>query len=129
MPADHLSKSRYLAALQCDRRLWLDVHDPDSATPLSEATLEAYIDSLESELAPLQRFILPGGTPAAAAFHLARTVCRRAERRTVTLHREEPLSAEVLGYLNRLSDLLFVIARVENARARLPDIEWVGRDR
>ncbi len=91
--------------------------------------VEAHIDSLETELQPLQRFILPGGTTAAAAFHLARTVCRRAERRTISLHRSEPLSAEVLGYLNRLSDLLFVMARVENKRAELPDVEWVGRNR
>jgi cob(I)alamin adenosyltransferase len=91
--------------------------------------LEQDIDSLEAELAPLQRFILPGGTPAAAAFHVARTVCRRAERRTVELHRSETLSEASLRYLNRLSDLLFVMARVENARSGVGDVEWVGRER
>jgi cob(I)alamin adenosyltransferase len=89
--------------------------------------LEKRIDALASELAPLRRFILPGGTAAAAAFHVARTVCRRAERSAVALHRAEPLSPVVLRYLNRLSDLLFVLARVENRRAGIPDIEWEGR--
>ena len=89
--------------------------------------LEKRIDALESELEPLRRFILPGGSAAAAAFHVARTVCRRAERRAVELHRAEPLSPVALRYLNRLSDLLFVLARVENRRAGVPDIEWEGR--
>ena len=71
--------------------------------------------------------MLPGGCAAAAAMHVARTVCRRAERRVVALNRENPLSEASLGYLNRLSDLLFVMARVENRRAGVPDIEWEGR--
>lgn len=91
--------------------------------------LERSIDSLETELEPLKRFILPGGTQAAAALHVARTVCRRAERRTVALHREQELSAPSLRYLNRLSDLLFVMARVENRRAGVADVEWIGRER
>jgi cob(I)alamin adenosyltransferase len=91
--------------------------------------LEGHIDGLESELAPLQRFILPGGCPAAAAFHGARTVCRRAERRLVSLHREEPLAGASLRYVNRLSDRLFVMARVENTRAGVADVEWQGRER
>jgi cob(I)alamin adenosyltransferase len=89
--------------------------------------LERHIDRLETELEPLKRFVLPGGTPAAAAFHLARTVCRRAERRCVALHRREPLDAHGLGWLNRLSDLLFARARVENARAGQGDVPWRGR--
>jgi len=92
-------------------------------------SLERHIDSLEAELAPLQRFILPGGTPAAAVLHLARTVCRRAERRVVALHRAAPQSEAALRYVNRLSDLLFVMARVENHRAGLADVEWNGRGR
>ena len=91
--------------------------------------LELQIDALESELPPLQRFVLPGGSPAAAAFHVARTVCRRAERRCVALHRREPLDAASLGWLNRLSDLLFVMARVENRRAGVGDVPWRGRER
>jgi cob(I)alamin adenosyltransferase len=89
--------------------------------------LEAAIDRFESELAPLERFVLPGGSPAASAFHLARTVCRRAERCCVALDAEDALAPTALGYLNRLSDLLFVLARVENRRAGLADVEWRGR--
>jgi len=88
--------------------------------------LEDRIDGFEKELPPLQRFVLPGGAPPAAAFHFARTVCRRAERAAVALHREEPLDAVALGYLNRLSDLLFVLARLENARDGRGDVEWEG---
>ncbi len=91
------------------------------------AALEADIDALEAELPPLERFILPGGSPAAAAFHQARTVCRRAERRAVELHGHEPLSDAALRTLNRISDLLFVMARVENRRAGIDDVEWAGR--
>ena len=91
--------------------------------------LERHIDDLDQELEPLRRFVLPGGTAAAAAFHVARTACRRAERRCVALHGREPLDAVVLGYLNRLSDLLFVMARVENRRAGSGDVEWGGRAR
>ena len=82
---------------------------------------------MNEELPPLKSFILPGGVPAAAAFHHGRTVCRRAERRCVTLHANEPLDALALRYLNRLSDLLFVLARVENHRAGEADVEWQGR--
>ncbi|HXE80613.1 MAG TPA: cob(I)yrinic acid a,c-diamide adenosyltransferase [Vicinamibacterales bacterium] len=85
--------------------------------------LERTIDAVEQSLEPLRRFILPGGSPAGAWLHLARTVCRRAERRVVSLgpHAVEPI---VLAYLNRLSDLLFVMARAANSRARAPEIEW-----
>lgn len=91
------------------------------------AELEAHIDGFDTELEPLRRFILPGGCEAASALHLARTVCRRAERRVVQLGRSEPVDASGLRYLNRLSDLLFVMARVENRRAGLRDLEWRGR--
>jgi cob(I)alamin adenosyltransferase len=83
--------------------------------------LEGWIDRHEATLTPLRSFILPGGTPAAAALHLARGVCRRAEREVVHLGHAEPVSAALLSYLNRLSDYLFVLARVANARAGLPD--------
>jgi cob(I)alamin adenosyltransferase len=82
---------------------------PEQATRLEEA-----IDRLNAGLAPLTSFILPGGTPAAAWCHLARTVCRRAERDVVTLAGAEPINPQVVIYLNRLSDLLFVLARVYN---------------
>jgi cob(I)alamin adenosyltransferase len=85
--------------------------------------LEQLIDRLETEVPALRRFILPGGAPAGAALHLARTVCRRAERRVVALGigQDEPT---VVVYLNRLSDLLFVMARVVNYRSKLPEVEW-----
>jgi len=81
------------------------------------ARLEAEIDALNAELPPLASFVLPGGTPAAAALHLARTVCRRAEREAVRLTEAgEPVSGPAMRYLNRLSDLLFVAARYANDR-------------
>ncbi|MEE3329093.1 MAG: cob(I)yrinic acid a,c-diamide adenosyltransferase [Myxococcota bacterium] len=86
--------------------------------------LEQTIDEAEKDLPPLQNFILPGGCPAAAALHMARTVCRRAERRVVALDREEPIAGPTLRYLNRLSDLMFTWARWENARSGSGDVEW-----
>ena len=115
-----------LATPSAEHRQKRGVPEPQ---PRDVADLEAQIDSLEKELEPLERFILPGGSKAAAAFHMARTVCRRAERRTVSLHREEPVSEASLRYLNRLSDLLFVMARVENHRAGIADLEWIGIER
>jgi len=85
--------------------------------------LEGTIDRLESELPPLRRFILPGGSPAGSLLHLARTVCRRAERRVVGLG-TDAIEPGVVIYLNRLSDLLFVMARAVNHRAGVPEIEW-----
>lgn len=85
--------------------------------------LEQAIDRLEEELPPLRRFILPGGSPAGAALHLARTVCRRAERRVVSLGSDE-VEPIVLVYLNRLSDLLFVMARAVNHRSGVNETEW-----
>jgi cob(I)alamin adenosyltransferase len=86
--------------------------------------LEEAIDRLNARLAPLTSFVLPGGRPAAAWCHLARTVCRRAERNVVTLARTEPVNPQVVVYLNRLSDLLFVLARVYNDDGR-DDLLWV----
>jgi cob(I)alamin adenosyltransferase len=85
--------------------------------------LEDWIDALEAELSPLRRFILAGGAPAGAFLHLARTVCRRAERRVVALG-SDVVDPVVLTYLNRVSDLLFVMARAVNRRAGVPEIEW-----
>jgi cob(I)alamin adenosyltransferase len=96
-------------------------------TDADVAALEAEIDRLEEELEPLATFILPGGTLAAAAFHVARTVCRRAERSAVRLDAAEPLGGAALRYLNRLSDLLFVVARAENRRAGVADVPWSPR--
>lgn len=89
-------------------------------------TMETEIDRFEEGLEPLDAFLLPGGVRAAARLHLARTVCRRAERRLVTLVRrsEEEISLDLLAYLNRLSDLLFVLARAANAQAGQDEIRW-----
>ncbi len=96
---------------RCARRAFED----EAALAASTRGLEDLIDRLEAELPPLRNFILPGGGPAASAFHLARTVCRRIERRAVAAAREVAQPAGVVVFLNRLSDLLFVAAR------------WVGR--
>jgi cob(I)alamin adenosyltransferase len=90
------------------------------------AFLERAIDDLELSLEPLRQFILPGGTPGAAQLHMARTVCRRAERWAVSLAQAEPVGPQVLIYLNRLSDFLFVAARAANARAGSADVPWVS---
>jgi cob(I)alamin adenosyltransferase len=91
--------------------------------PEQSARLEAAIDRLNAGLSPLNSFVLPGGRPAAAWCHLARTVCRRAERDVVTLSHQEPVNPEVVVYLNRLSDLLFVLARVYNNQGK-DDVLW-----
>lgn len=98
-----------------------------STPPLPEARvveMEAWIDEASEELPPLEAFVLPGGVPSAAALHLARTVCRRAERAVVRLAETDELPALLLVYLNRLSDLLFMLARLENHRAGRGDVEW-----
>ena len=105
-PADKIASRVAKAAL----------HDDDVAR------LERLIDRLESELPPLKHFILAGGAPAGAALHVARTVCRRAERRIVPL--TPPVDAVLLRYVNRLSDLLFVLARAVNHRAGVAETEW-----
>ncbi|MHB1297243.1 MAG: cob(I)yrinic acid a,c-diamide adenosyltransferase [Gemmatimonadaceae bacterium] len=88
------------------------------------AQLEQAIDDGEAELEPLKAFILPGGTPKAAALHVARTVCRRAERAVISLRRETEIPQIVVIYLNRLSDLLFVLARVATRRAGAGEVTW-----
>jgi cob(I)alamin adenosyltransferase len=89
--------------------------------------LEGLIDELEAELPPLKTFILPGGSPAGASLHVCRTVCRRAERSVVRLAKKQPVRMELVRYLNRLSDLIFVMARWENQRAGVQDVPWLGR--
>ncbi len=96
----------------------------DRMTPDRVSFLEQKIDAYESELSPLTQFILPGGSSAAAFLHLARTVCRRAERAVVKLGESTAYNLEALKYLNRLSDFLFVVSRVANKRSGRPDILW-----
>ena len=88
------------------------------------ARIEREIDEFESGLAPLKTFILPGGTPQAAALHAARCVCRRAERGVVALAAEAPVRPLTVQYLNRISDYLFVLARAANAADGTPDVPW-----
>ena len=101
-----------------------------SLPPLDEsiiARLEMQIDSADTALPPLQNFILPGGTETAARLHVARTTCRRAERLLVDFAQDRPVPAIVLTYLNRLSDWLFVEARLANQSAKVNDIPWHPR--
>lgn len=89
--------------------------------------LEAGQDRVLEKLEALSNFVLPGGTPAAAQLHVARTVCRRAERRVVALARKEKIGPHVIPYLNRLGDLLFTLARCENLEAGVQDVLWDSR--
>jgi cob(I)alamin adenosyltransferase len=104
------------------RRPELPPLDPDRVR-----ALESWIDGAEAELPELRAFILPGGSAAGAALHLARTVCRRAERRVVALAEREPVEPDIIIYLNRLSDLLFVLARIANQRAGAVEETWQPR--
>ncbi len=88
------------------------------------AEMEKWIDDAEDRLPKLDAFILPGGTTAAASLHVARTLCRRAERSVVALAETEFVDPNILVFLNRLSDLLFVLARIDNARAGMPERKW-----
>lgn len=89
--------------------------------------LERFIDEVSAELAPLTNFLLPTGTQAASALHIARTVCRRAERLCIEARQTEDISEDVVIYLNRLSDLLFVMARLENERSNISETRWIAR--
>jgi len=128
-----------LAAIQNDLfDLGADLATPQAEAPAREALrvtaaqaarLEAEIDALNANLAPLRSFVLPGGTPGAAALHVARTIARRAERLIVELAEREQVSREALVYFNRLSDFLFVAARAVNDNGAL-DVLWVpGKNR
>jgi cob(I)alamin adenosyltransferase len=89
--------------------------------------VEQAIDQAEVSLPPLKNFVLPGGTTGAAALHQARTICRRAERRTLAAGRASAVRKELVTYLNRLSDLLFVLARSANQKAGVADVPWQPR--
>ena len=90
------------------------------------AEVEHWIDVIDAGNVPMKNFILPGGTELAARLHVARTVCRRAERLIVTLGHSEPISDAPVKYINRVSDLLFAMARRANAHAKVDDIPWAG---
>lgn len=98
---------------------------PYKVTAEMVTRLETWIDKYDAETPDIQRFILPGGTAGAAALHVCRTVCRRAERRIVTLGNSQEINEETLRYMNRLSDLFFTMARAANHRANREDVEYV----
>ena len=112
------------AVLATPRESKADAHIPH-VKPEWVVEMEAAMDALDVELPKMTHFILPVGTPGAAALHLARTVCRRAERSVVPLVRDGTVDSRVVQYLNRLSDLLFVMARAVNHRAGVQDVKWV----
>lgn len=101
-------------------------HLPPLPAPRVEE-MESWMDAADTAIPPLRNFILPGGTELAARLHLARTVCRRAERRVLRLGGEANIDGTIVVYLNRLSDLLFTLARLANAAAGRPDVPWQGR--
>jgi cob(I)alamin adenosyltransferase len=150
---DELNALLGLAAVTCDRdralhaamvSILADVQSrlldlgADLATPTEHAqrdkvqpitadhvkAVEGWIDEIDAGNEPLREFIVPGGTELAARLHAARTVCRRAERRIVVLARIGPLNRQAIAYVNRLSDLLFAMARRANADAGVPDVPW-----
>jgi len=147
---DELNASLGWAASACDKPEWADqlhylqdrlfvlgaeLADPSgrAQTPSlgqqDTAQLEKWIDAADARLAPLKNFVLPGGCELAGRLHLARTVCRRAERSVVLLGRREQVSAVCVPFLNRLGDLLFAWARLANHRQGLPDVIWRPPDR
>ena len=132
LPDDDLRA--FVDALQSELfTLGAELATPDSSSAPKEVPritdahvlrLEREIDRLTEKLPEMKNFILPGGSRAGAALHLCRTVCRRAERKVVSLAEGSPVSAQALAYLNRLSDLLFVMARAANLRAGGREIPW-----
>lgn len=124
-------ESNVLETIQRDLfTIGADLATPDAAkrrAALDAATvgaLEHVIDSYDPKLKPLKNFILPGGSPKGAALHVARTVCRRAERSVVSLARSQQVNPLIIQYLNRLSDLLFVLARAVNMQTGHDDVAW-----
>lgn len=129
LPADDLRA--LVDALQSELfTVGAELATPDSSknvprvSPAQVERMEREIDRLEAELPEMRNFILPGGSRPGAALHLCRTICRRAERKLVQLAAQETVTAEALAYLNRLSDLLFVMARAANLRAGGREIPW-----
>jgi cob(I)alamin adenosyltransferase len=114
-----------LGAQLADPQAQIGARKPKAAVAAAQIeALERAIDERQAAMPPLRAFLLPGGVPAAAFLHLGRTVCRRAERATVSLARREKVDPLVLAYLNRLSDLLFVLAREANLRAGEAEERW-----
>jgi cob(I)alamin adenosyltransferase len=129
LPTTNAELDDILSAVQHDLfRLGSHIAGAEAGRPRLTAAdvkrLEDWIDRATDGLTPLRQFILPGGCPAAAALHLARSICRRAERCLVAFAADRPVAPEALAYANRLSDLLFVLARQANQHAGVPDVPW-----
>ncbi|MCD1262007.1 cob(I)yrinic acid a,c-diamide adenosyltransferase [Paenibacillus athensensis] len=123
--ADLLQVQHELFDCGSDLALLREELRPYKVTAEMVAALEPWIDKYDAETPDITRFILPGGGQVSSALHVCRTVCRRAERRVVTLAREQAINPEVRRYLNRLSDLFFTIARTANFREGVADVEYV----
>ncbi len=134
-----VSKSDEISEIIQEVQNYLFTLGADLATPLNVESrkvkrisrsdverIEIFIDEIDSKLEPLKNFILPGGTFLASLLHFARTVCRRAERRIVYLSEREKINEQVIPFVNRLSDLLFVLARYANKIENVDDIKWNG---
>ncbi|CUS77941.1 cob(I)alamin adenosyltransferase [Candidatus Kryptonium thompsonii] len=134
-----VSKNEFISGIIRDIQNLLFVLGSDLATPIDVKNervkriskddiemIEKLIDEIDKELSPLKNFILPGGTLLASLLHHARTVCRRAERRLVSLSEKERINEHVIPFVNRLSDLLFVLARYANKIENVDDIKWTG---
>ncbi len=133
---DHLPDPSFYPALLDIQKTLFNIGSHLAAMPKMQAKLPAIsegdirrleldIDAMEAVLPPLTVFILPGGHPLVSLAHVARTVCRRAERQVVALHRQEPVDAVLIRYLNRLSDYFFVLARHLAHRLRVEEIQWM----
>ena len=117
----------HLGSDLCMREAGKERRPVPTIAPRHVEALERWMDEMSAELSPLENFVLPGGAPGAALLHVARAVCRRAERDAIALSRSEPIGPSVVAYLNRLSDALFVAARYENAKRGVPDVLWNTR--
>ncbi len=127
IPEDEKKMVTYLQNKLFDLGAYLANDNPDApagVTPQDILRIQAMIDETDAKLPALNRFVLPGGTMAAAQCHVARTVCRRAERLIVALAESEPVSKDVLVFVNRLSDFLFALARYANINAGQDEIFW-----
>lgn len=127
LPQEEKEMVRYLQHKLFDMGAYLANDLPDAASginPQDVIRIQGMIDAVDGKLSALNRFVLPGGTPVAAECHVARTVCRRAERRLTALAEEVPISSDVLVFVNRMSDFLFALARYANIYSGADEIFW-----
>jgi cob(I)alamin adenosyltransferase len=124
---ERIQEDLFLVGAELATRQKESSQEKDKVTQAMVDHLEEEIDKLDAELSPLSTFIVPNGASAAAALHVARTIARRAERRTVTLTKNDKLNPALVQYLNRSSSLLFVLARVVNKRAGIQEKKWASR--